>query len=132
MKKGILLILLFFAVMVFVGATYYDYSVYHNGDNVIISWRTQQEEGLKQFVIERKTPQTSFEGIATIKPKGDNSSYSYTDESAYKTTDLVFIYRIKFVDYDPNKTAYSAEKSVLQNGLSDVKRTWGSIKAMFR
>ncbi len=132
MKKGIILILLSFAVTIIAGAYFYGFDVYHDGDNVVVTWKTLQENNIKNFVIERSTPQSSFVDIATIQPKGNNSTYSYTDESAYKTSDLVFIYKIKIVGNDPQDISYSGEKSVLQNNLSDVKRTWGSIKAMFR
>jgi uncharacterized protein YxeA len=131
MKKVVVLILLIIAATVFAGAYFYDFNVYHDGDNVVITWKTLQESNVREFVVERSTPQSSFVEIATIQPKGSNSSYSFTDESAYKTSDLVFRYQIKIVGNDPNDVTYSATKSVLQN-VSGVKQTWGSIKAMFR
>ncbi len=131
MKKVVVLFLLIFAATVFAGAYFYDFNVYHDGDNVVVTWKTLQESSVREFVIERSTPQSAFVEIATIQPKGSNSSYSFTDESAYKTSDLVFIYKIKIVGSDPSDVTYSAAKSVLQN-VSGVKQTWGSIKAMFR
>ena len=131
MKKGVVLILLIFAATVFAGAYFYDFNVYHDGDNVVITWKTLEETNLKAFVVQRGTPQSSFVDIATIQPKGSNSSYSYTDESAYKTNDMVFRYKIKIIGNDPSDITYSKSQSVLQN-VSGVKQTWGSIKAMFR
>ena len=90
-----------------------------------------EESNVSEFVVQRSTPQSSFVDIATVQPKGSNSSYTYTDESAYKTSDLVFIYKIKIVGNNPNDISYSKPQSVLQN-ISGVKQTWGSIKAMFR
>ena len=122
--------LIIFLVSVFAGA-YLDY--FHagsDGDNVLLEWKTEQESNLKQFVIERKTPESSYIGIATVNAEGDNSQYSYVDKSAYKSNDLVFIYRLKLIDND-NTTSYSDEVSVTPN-ISGIKRTWGSIKAMFR
>ncbi|NWF88266.1 MAG: hypothetical protein HXY50_02260 [Ignavibacteriaceae bacterium] len=100
------------------------------GENVKLEWKTNEESNLKHFVIERKTPQTSFIELATVSPKGSNSFYSYLDESVYKSTNYIFIYRLKIVDKDQG-FSYSREVSVSPNP-SDVKRTWGSIKAMFR
>jgi hypothetical protein len=114
----------------FAGA-YLDY--FHartESENVKLEWKTGNEDNLRSFVIERKTPQSSFIEITTIQPKGNNSYYSYIDESAYKANDLIFIYRLKIVDNN-NQYSYSSEVSVIPS-LSDVKRTWGSIKAMFR
>lgn len=131
MKKGAIIFSLLFIISIFGEAYFYDFNAYNSGTNVIISWKTMQENNLKEFVIERSTPQSSFVDIATIKPKGSNSSYSYTDEAAYKTSDLIFIYRIKIVGTDPSDVSYSITKTVLSK-LSGFKQTWGMIKAMFR
>jgi len=131
MKKVLLKIIPVFLFVVAVYATTYEYfQGYSEGDNIRLEWKTNDESGLKEFRIERKTPQSSYTEIATIKPKGNNSFYSYVDESAYKTEDLVFIYQIEFVDNN-NSVSRSNEVTVSHN-VSGVKRTWGSIKAMFR
>ena len=101
-----------------------------DGDNVILSWQTSQEINVKDYVIERKTLNGNFIELAIILPRGDNSSYSYVDESAYKTSDAIYIYRLKIVDNDLN-ISYSSEVTV-SHSVSSVKRTWGSIKALFR
>ncbi len=80
--------------------------------------------------MERKTPQSSFVDITTIQPKGSNSYYTYLDQSAYKIENMLFIYRLKIVDTN-GQASYSNEVSV-SHSVSGVKRTWGSIKAMFR
>jgi hypothetical protein len=100
------------------------------GDDVRLEWKTREEVNLQHFKIERKTPQNSFVEISTVQPKGNNSYYTYLDQSAYKTTEMIFIYRLKIVDTG-GQTSYSNEVTVSHN-VSGVKRTWGSIKAMFR
>ena len=86
---------------------------------------------VNHFSIQRKTPQTSYVEIATIQPKGNNSFYSYIDQSIYKTKDVIFIYQLKIVDNNMQNSYSRCEVSVSPN-ISGVKRTWGSIKAMFR
>jgi hypothetical protein len=100
------------------------------GENVKLEWKTGDESNLKNFVIERKTQQSSYVDLSTITPKGSNSFYTYIDESVYKTSDYVFTYRIRIIDND-QKISYSSEISISPS-ISGVKRTWGSIKAMFR
>jgi hypothetical protein len=100
------------------------------GDSIVIEWKTGDETNVNCFQIERKTLQSSYVSIATIPPKGSNSDYTFTDANAYKTTDAVFIYHLKIVDNN-NSVSYSNEISV-SNGISGIKKTWGSIKAMFR
>ena len=100
------------------------------GEDIRLEWKTGEEVSLQNFIIERKTPQSSYAEIATITPQGSNSYYSYLDKSAYKMSDLVFIYRLKIVD-NGGQSSFSNEVTVSHN-VSGVKRTWGSIKAMFR
>lgn len=102
------------------------------GENVVLIWKTEKEENLQSFIIERKTVNGSFAPIGSVDAKGDNSLYSYTDENVYKTNGDFYIYRLKIVERNNDRLlSYSSEIKVSPN-ISSVKRTWGSIKAMFR
>ncbi len=132
MKTRYFLTFAIFAVIttVYAGA-YLDY--FHGrseGEDIRLEWKTGEEVNVENFVIERKTPQSTFVEIGSVAPKGSNSYYSYLDKSAFKMTVLVFIYRLKIVDNN-GQNSYSNEVTVSHN-VSGVKRTWGSIKAMFR
>lgn len=122
---------LLFITSIFGGAFLDYFHVWTQGENVVLEWRTQEEKDVKNFVIERKNPQGSFVSISTIQPKGSYSTYNYTDEAAYKMNDLIFVYRLKIVDNNSSSPTYSNPATVSPN-ISDVRRTWGSIKAMFR
>ena len=129
-KLSQIFIILIIATAVFAG-TFLEY--FHGrseGDDIKLEWKTKEETNLQNFKIERKTPQSSFVEITTVQPKGSNSYYSYLDQSTYKISDMIFIYRLKIVDTN-GQASYSSEVSVSHN-VSGVKRTWGSIKAMFR
>lgn len=114
----------------FAGAFLDFFNVRAENENVVVEWKTSKEENVDKFVVERKSPHGVFIELATVAPKGSNSFYNYTDKGAYKTTDLLFVYRLKIVDLD-NTVTYSYQKSISLS-ISGVKRTWGSIKAMFR
>ena len=129
-KLSQIFIIVLIATAVFAG-TFLEY--FHGrseGDDIRLEWKTKEEVNLQNFKIERKTPQSSFVEITTVPPKGSNSYYSYLDQTTYKTSDMIFIYRLKIVDTS-GQASYSNEVSVSHN-VSGVKRTWGSIKAMFR
>jgi hypothetical protein len=131
MKKGLLvLFLILFGAMLFGGAYLRDFRAYSEGENIRLEWETGDENSVKNFVIERESQESSFIEIETIDPKGDNSFYSYLDDSIFKTSEYVFRYRLKIVDTD-GQVSYSSEISVVPK-VSSFKRTWGSIKAMFR
>ena len=131
MKKFLMRTLpVFFIISTIYAGAFLDYFYGRSeGDDVRLEWKTSEEVNLQHFKVERKTPQSQFSEITTVDPKGSNSYYSYLDQSAYKSNDMVFIYRLKIVDLD-GQTSYSAEVTVSHN-VSGVKRTWGSIKAMF-
>jgi hypothetical protein len=134
MKFGIMkiLIVLSFVGTVFAGASLYYFNASSDNGNIKLEWKSQEEKNIQHYILQRKSPTSSFIDIATINPKGDNSYYSYTDESAYKVQDLLFIYRLKIVDNDAARTTSYTQEVTVSHSISGVKRTWGSIKAMFR
>ncbi len=125
-----ILIILFTVTTLFAGAFIQFFNAKSEGDDIRLEWRTAEESNLKMFVVERKTHNNGFIEIGFVTPKGSNSSYVYVDQNVYKTTDLIFTYRLKIVENN-NQFSYSNEISV-SHSVSGVKRTWGSIKAMFR
>lgn len=102
-----------------------------DGDNIVLSWQSTSEQNVKQYEVLRGPDKDHLSLITTIKSKGDNSNYSYVDESAYKTTDSFYAYGLVIVDHDGSRSD-PMNTFVTHNGVSSVKRTWGSIKALFR
>lgn len=134
MKVTSLLIvsLLFIALPVAGGAFLDFFSGKSDGDSITLEWKTRSEENLKQFKVERRAAnQTDFVSIADIQAKGSNSNYTFVDKAAYKTSSSLYIYRLRIVEAINPSPSYSQEVRV-SHSVSSVKRTWGSIKAMFR
>jgi hypothetical protein len=128
--KVLILTLIFTVVTAFAGAFFEFFLAKSTGTGVKLEWKTGEEKNIKSFEVERRTLQSGFISIAAIAPRGNNSYYTFNDENAYKPNDVVFIYRIKILDND-NTTSYSKEITVTHS-VSGIKKTWGSIKAMFR
>jgi hypothetical protein len=131
MKLSTIIIAFLIIATVYAGAYIEYFHARSESDDVKLEWQTAEETNLQKFSIERKTPQSSYTEIATVTPKGDNSYYTFTDQNAYKTNDMVFIYRLKIVENN-SQVSYSADVTVTHSISSVAKRTWGSIKAMFR
>lgn len=134
MKKVIIKFLsLLLLSALFLGATY-SWSanpIASENNNIILSWYTMSEENLKEIVIERKVVNGMFSSIGIVQPKGDNSSYTYIDENAFKVQGGFYIYQLKFINSDGTRPSISNPQSI--NHLTSVeKQTWGSIKALFR
>jgi len=94
-----------------------------DGNDVTIRWSTMEESDMagKQFEIRREGV-----SIGSVPAKGNPSDYLFLDLDAFKSTGSTYHYQI-FVD----GAAWSAIVSV-SHSTSSVKRTWGSLKAMFR
>lgn len=102
-----------------------------DGNNVTIQWGTTEEVSLKEFVVERQAGyEGGFVAIGSVAPKGSNSFYEFVDQTAFKAVASVYQYRIKIVLQDESFT-YS-KVVIVSHNVSSVKRTWGSLKAMFR
>ena len=102
-----------------------------DGANVILHWITQDETNVQQFEVERRTGvDGSFTLVATINAKGP-SSYEFIDYSALRKSTTVYQYRIKIVFSNGALSSYVGPITV-SHTVSGVRRTWGSIKAMFR
>lgn len=131
MKKNIIIIAtLILTSIVFAGATLEFFRGRSESDKVILEWKSREEIALKEFVVERKSVSSEYIPIGIVQPKGNNSFYTFVDETAFKSLGSVYYYRLKIVDFN-GSVSYSNEISILHS-VSSVKRTWGSIKAMFR
>jgi len=98
--------------------------------NVLVTWQTLQESNVQHFVVQRKTQNGPYADIGIMLPEKDQY-YEYVDETAYKTAGTIYLYRIAIVDNNGNVT-HTNEVTVLHDNISSVKKTWGSIKALFR
>ena len=130
-------IIIIFAVLITsltIGSAFLDnFSASSVGSQIRLDWKTSTETDVKCFRIERKTFSGSYVQITEITAKGSNSVYSYTDDNVYKTTSgssNVYYYRLSIIN-NTDKIDYSKEL-IVSHSLSEIKRTWGSIKAMFR
>ncbi len=102
-----------------------------NGD-IIITWNTVEENGVQRFEVMRRAGTTGdFQVIGSVTQlKGDNSSYEYIDRSVFKATVGIYQYKIRVI----NGQSPAPETSIVtvSQVSSAARRTWGSIKAMFR
>lgn len=129
-SKSIIALLILSAGILLAGAQLLKFNVRSSSGNIVVEWQTSSETNLKQFVVERKTYNGSFIEVGSVLPRADRN-YEFVDQTAFKTSDQLYIYRLKIVDND-GSVSYSEEKSVAHSNVSSVKRTWGSIKALFR
>lgn len=102
-----------------------------DGVNITIRWVTEDETNVARFDIERRTDdEAGYTAVASLDPKGP-SLYEYVDRSVFRKTATIYHYRIKISFTNGSAPIYTTDLSV-SHIVSGVRRTWGSIKAMFR
>ena len=103
-----------------------------DGTTIVIRWASLDETNVAYFEVERKAGlSTQFFLLGGVPPRGNNSSYEYVDDTAFRMgAESIYGYRVKAV-YTDGSFVYSEEITVV-HAVSSVRRTWGSIKAMFR
>jgi len=103
-----------------------------NGSDIVVRWVTVDETGVQRFEVLRRSGWSGdFLVIGSIDQlKGNNSVYEYVDKSAFKSSSGVYQYKIRIIN--GQNPAPETDVVTVSHVSSAAKRTWGSIKAMFR
>lgn len=126
----IFLLLFTFVTLVFGNAFIQNFVAESDGDNIILTWNSLSESNVKSYEILRGPDRDNLSYFATVPAKGDNSTYSFIDQSAYKTANNFYAYGLVIVDENGSRSNVTHTR--VDHNVSSVKRTWGSIKALFR
>ncbi len=105
---------------------------YSSGGDIVIRWTTVDESGVIKFdVLRRAGTSGDFTVIGSVDQlKGNNSTYEFVDQSVFKISSGIYQYKIRIINGEnpPPET----DVVTVSHVSSAAKRTWGSIKAMFR
>jgi hypothetical protein len=104
-------------------------SAYSNGSSIVVRWISDDERDVRGYMVERRAGvDGQFIQLTdpVLVPRGNGSSYEYIDDAVFRTNDNLYQYRITCVG---NGVTYDV---TVNHRVSSVRRTWGSIKAMFR
>jgi hypothetical protein len=69
-----------------------------------------------------------FVRVGEKSPAGAGTEYSFRDKSVFRTTGNFYQYKVSIVSSAGNSEYFVS----VDHSVSSVRRTWGSIKAMFR
>jgi hypothetical protein len=108
---------------------------YFNADpqdnNFVLTWKAEQEEDVRVYELYRKTSYTgAYVKVQGMNGHGVGKEYKYLDNQVYKSSSEEVDYRLDVV-YTNGLRQHLAEKR-LNYTPTAVRRTWGSIKAMFQ
>jgi len=103
-----------------------------DGYNITIRWTSDNETGVVKYILERRSGTSgNFMPIVELQPRGNNSSYQFVDENAFRMVASLYQYRLR-VDFSGGSAPMYFGPIAVVHKTSDVRATWGSIKAMFR
>ncbi len=103
-----------------------------DGANITIRWITEDETGIASFELQRRsTTDGLFTTVTTVDAKGA-SLYEYTDYSAFLKATTLYQYQVIVHFKDGSRATQSYGPITVTHTVSAVRRTWGSIKSMFR
>ncbi len=107
------------------------------GSTLTIRWETSDETETAKFVVVRREYRTGgtglWEEVGTLSASGRSSVYVLEDTEVFKAADRILEYEVRAVNAQDRVVESVRLTTILSSGLtSAVRRTWGSIKAMFR
>ena len=108
-------------------------TAYSNGTDIVVQWRTVSESGVARFEIERASgTEGNFMLVGTkIALRENNSAYEFVDRQVFKNAGGIYQYKVVVV-MDDGKRLPTPFVTTVSHLSSTARRTWGSIKAMFR
>jgi hypothetical protein len=139
---NIILSLLLFTNLVFAEVTLQFFTAKPNSSGILIEWKTINESGTVRFELERSVGMPdNFTNVFSADATGNNSYYQYQDNATSRlvpaggsgnspASNEVYYYRLKCIN-SQGGYVYTNHITVTQS-VSGIRRTWGSIKAIFR
>lgn len=118
-----------FSTVSFTSQVVSDFKIGFMVDKVFLKWKSQLEDTVGEYVIERSFDNILYNSIGKMNPKGDFSEYMFIDKNIFKSSTRTFYYRLKVQKKDGTFT--HTDILQLTPRVSSAKQTWGSIKAIF-
>lgn len=108
------------------------FKVEEQAGDLVISWQTEEELDVREYELQRMTRFTNnqFVKVESISPHGPNKAYLFRDEQIFKSSSEQVDYRLEVVYTDGVRQQLAREQ--VNYTSTAIRRTWGSIKAMFQ
>ena len=97
-----------------------------------VTWQVELEEGVRTYELLRRTRFTNdrFVSVASLAPHGAGRSYTVRDDQIFKASAEQVDYLLEVVYTDGLREQLAQEQ--VNYTSTAIRRTWGSIKAMFQ
>ena len=102
------------------------------GNNLTVSWQTEEEVSVREYELLRMTRFTNnqFVKVKSVSPHGPGKPYIFRDDQVFKSSSELVDYRLEVVYQDGVREQLARQQ--INYTSTAIRRTWGSIKAMFQ
>lgn len=136
-NRILILLLLLVAPSLLVAEVFKGMPTRVQGSAMTIRWETSDETSAVGFVVVRREYRSGgtglWEEVGRVAASGRSSVYVLEDTEVFKAADRILEYEVRAINGEDRVVESVRLTTILSSGLtSAVRRTWGSIKAMFR
>lgn len=130
-KHILVLAVLLTAAFSFDGARLNYFSVEPDGADFVVTWESALEDAVLTYEVQRRSAITNneFVQVQSVSAEGAGKTYTVRDNQVYKSSSELVDYRLQAV-YTSGARQVLVTRSVNYTPTA-IRRTWGSIKAMF-
>ncbi len=131
LASSIVFLLVFMVGVVLASVVFSRFDARTEGNDIVVSWEASIETDIREYILERRTIfDTQFLEMVRVEAHGPNSLYTYRDVRVFKVQAEQVSYRLRMID-DKGSLAGVTDPIAVDYTPTAVRRTWGSIKAMF-
>lgn len=108
------------------------FKIEEDNNDLVVTWQTAQENEVREFELQRMTRFTNnqFVKVQSVPPHGPNKRYVFRDDQVFKVSSEQVDYRLEVIYMDGVREELAREQ--VNYTSTAIRRTWGSIKAMFQ
>ncbi|MDA0684629.1 MAG: hypothetical protein O3A57_09425 [Bacteroidetes bacterium] len=108
------------------------FEIREEGRDFVVTWQAEVEEDVRQYELMRRTPNSNeqFVRIFEAPAQGANRQYGFRDSQVFKSGSDKLDYQLEAVYSNGVREVIRTES--LNYTSTAVRRTWGSLKAMFQ
>lgn len=107
------------------------FRVERDGNDFAVSWQADVEGDVREYELYRKASYSDvFSKVYVVEAQGAGTVYRFNDDQVYKAVSEEVEYRLDVVLNSGERQNVSGQR--LSYTPTAIRRTWGSIKAMFQ
>ena len=130
-RLALLIVPLLLGAALLSGARLSFINVEPRGNDFVVTWQSDTEDGVLSYELHRKTTTSNndYALVSDVGVHGTGRTYSVVDDQIFKSASELIEYRLQAVLSDGSRQVLAS--TTVNYTPTAVRRTWGSIKAMF-